>query len=116
MLNNFESGFRTWFSNLDARAFEFIDGRKKPVWNEPGTGLAQSGLVGTLCWRSPLFQAIQRCLGGAGAFFAMAVADGAVAFLPQLALYGSIAVSVVALGLAVTFTLRYPAHAARKMA
>jgi hypothetical protein len=45
----------------------------------------------------------------------MAVADGAVAFVPRLALYGSIAVSVIALALAVTFTLRYPALAAKRL-
>jgi hypothetical protein len=47
------------------------------------------------------------------AFLAMAAADGAVAFDPELPLYGSVAVSVIALGLAVTFTLRYPALAAK---
>ena len=46
----------------------------------------------------------------------MAVADGAVTFMPRLPLYGGIAVSVVALALAVTFTLRYPALAARAAA
>jgi hypothetical protein len=45
----------------------------------------------------------------------MAVADGAVTLMPRLALYGSIAVSVIALALAVTFTLRYPALAAKRL-
>ena len=49
------------------------------------------------------------------AFLAMAVADGAVAFDPRLPLYASIAVSVIALGLALTFTLRYPALAAKRL-
>jgi hypothetical protein len=49
------------------------------------------------------------------AFLAMAVADGAVALMPRLALYGSIAVSVIALAAAVTFTLRYPALAAKRL-
>ena len=43
------------------------------------------------------------------------LADGAVAFDPRLPLYASIAVSVIALGLAVTFTLRYPALAAKRL-
>jgi hypothetical protein len=47
------------------------------------------------------------------AFLAMAIADGAVAFMPRLPLYGSVAVSVIALAGAVTFTLRYPALAAK---
>jgi hypothetical protein len=51
-----------------------------------------------------------------GAFALMAAADGAVAFNGELPLYGSIAVSVIALAAAVTVTLRYPAHAAKKAA
>ena len=49
------------------------------------------------------------------AFLAMALADGAVAFDPRLPLYGSVAVSVIALALAITFTLRYPALAAKRL-
>lgn len=49
------------------------------------------------------------------AFLAMAVADGAVAFDPRLPLYGSVAISLIALALAVTFTLRYPALAAKRL-
>jgi hypothetical protein len=45
----------------------------------------------------------------------MAVADGAVAFDPRLPLYGSVAISLIALALAVTFTLRYPALAAKRL-
>jgi len=69
-------------------------------------------------WPPALFRRVNYLVSAvwAGAFLAMAVADGAVAFLPQLALYGSVAVSVIVLGAAVTFTLRYPARAARKMA
>ena len=48
------------------------------------------------------------------AFAVMAIADGAVTFAPELPLYASIAVSVVALAAAVTFTLRYPTLAARR--
>lgn len=50
-----------------------------------------------------------------GAFALMALADGAVAFNSELPLYASIAVSVLALAFAVTFTLRYPALAARRL-
>lgn len=50
-----------------------------------------------------------------GAFALMALADGAVAFNSDLPLYASIAVSVLALACAVTFTLRYPALAARRL-
>jgi len=49
------------------------------------------------------------------AFAAMMVADGAVAFDTGLPLYGSIAISLIALAGAVTFTLRYPALAAKRM-
>jgi hypothetical protein len=49
------------------------------------------------------------------AFLAMALADGAVAFNPRLPLYGSVAVSVITLALAITFTLRYPTLAAKRL-
>ena len=49
------------------------------------------------------------------AFALMAAADGVVAFNGELPLYGSIAVSVIALAAAVTFTLRYPALAAKRL-
>lgn len=67
-------------------------------------------------WPPSLFRKVNYLVSAvwAAAFLAMAVADGAVAFMPRLALYGSIAVSVIALGFAVTFTLRYPARAAKK--
>ena len=50
------------------------------------------------------------------AFAAMTLADGAVTFEPALPLWSSIAISVLALGAAITFTLRYPALAARRIA
>ena len=50
------------------------------------------------------------------AFGAMMLADGAVTFEPALPLWSSIAVSVMALGAAITFTLRYPVLAARRIA
>lgn len=68
-------------------------------------------------WPPALFRKVNylvSCIWTA-AFLAMAVADGAVAFTPHLALYGSIAVSVIVLAAAVTFTLRYPARTARKL-
>lgn len=48
-------------------------------------------------------------------FAAMTVADAAVAFLP-VPFYVAIAMSVIVLAAAVTFTLRYPALAARRLA
>jgi hypothetical protein len=68
-------------------------------------------------WPPPLFRKVNYRVSGAWtlAFLAMATADGAVAFMPRLALYGSIAVSVIALAGAVTFTLRYPALAAKRL-
>jgi hypothetical protein len=45
----------------------------------------------------------------------MAAADAAVTFDTGLPLYGSIAISLVALAGAVTFTLRYPALAAKRL-
>jgi hypothetical protein len=68
-------------------------------------------------WPLPLFRRVNVLVSGVWtlAFLAMAVADGAVAFMPRLALYGSVAVSVIALGAAVTFTLRYPALAAKRL-
>jgi hypothetical protein len=49
------------------------------------------------------------------AFAAMAVADGLVTFDPQLPLWASVAVSVVTLAGAITFTLRYPLLAAKQL-
>ena len=50
-----------------------------------------------------------------GAFGAIAAADGAVLFNTGLPLYGSIAISLAALAVAITFTLRYPALAAKRL-
>jgi hypothetical protein len=68
-------------------------------------------------WPPHLFLKVNYLVSGAWitAFLAMAVADGAVAFDPELPLYASIAISMVALALAVTFTLRYPALAAKRL-
>ena len=49
------------------------------------------------------------------AFAVMAAADGAVTFDAGLPLYASVAVSLVALGAAIAFTLRYPALAANRL-
>ena len=69
-------------------------------------------------WPPSLFLRVNYLVSGVwtGAFAIMAAADGAVAFDAELPLYASIAVSVVVLAGAVTFTLRYPAHAAKKSA
>jgi hypothetical protein len=66
-------------------------------------------------WPPDLFLKVNYLVSAAwtAAFLAMAAADGAVTFNPQLPLYASVGVSVIALGLAVTFTLRYPALAAK---
>ena len=50
------------------------------------------------------------------ALAAMAITDGAVTLDPDLQIYGSIAVGVLALAGAVTFTLVYPARVARRSA
>jgi len=68
-------------------------------------------------WPPALFRKVNYLVSvtWTAAFLAMTLADGAVAFNPRLPLYASIAVSVIALGLAVTFTLRYPALAAKRL-
>ena len=68
-------------------------------------------------WPPALFRKVNYLVSGVWtvSFLAMAVADGAVALLQGLAIYGSIAVSVIALAAAATFTLRYPTHAAKKL-
>jgi hypothetical protein len=67
-------------------------------------------------WPPALFLRVNVLVSGAwvAGFAVMTGADGAVALDADLPLYGSIAVSVIALAAAVTFTLRYPAHAAKK--
>jgi hypothetical protein len=69
-------------------------------------------------WPAALFQQVNLKVSAAWilAFAAMAAADAAVAFGGDVPLYASIAVSVVALAGAVSFTLRHPAHAARQAA
>lgn len=67
-------------------------------------------------WPSELFLRVNYAVSGVwvGALALMALADGAVAFNNDLPLYASIAVSVLALAFAVTFTLRYPVLAAKR--
>jgi hypothetical protein len=68
-------------------------------------------------WPAPLFLRVNRMVSLAWglAFAAMALADGAVTFLAA-SFYVGIAANVVAIGLAVTFTLRYPVLAAERPA
>lgn len=68
-------------------------------------------------WPPHLFLKVNYLVSGAwtAAFLAMAAADGAVAFDPELPLYASIAISMIALALVVTFTLRYPALVAKRL-
>jgi hypothetical protein len=68
-------------------------------------------------WPPQLFLRVNYLVSMAwvAAFAAMAVADGGVTFNPHLPLYVSIAISVLALAGAVTFTLRYPARAAKTL-
>ncbi len=67
-------------------------------------------------WPQSLFLKVNYLVSGVwvAAFAMMAIADGAVTFAPELPLYASIAVSVVALAGAITFTLRYPTLAAKR--
>jgi hypothetical protein len=67
-------------------------------------------------WPPQLFLRVNYLVSGVwvAAFAVMTLADGAVAFSAELPLYGSIAASMLMLAVAVTFTLRYPAHAAKK--
>ncbi|HYS46197.1 MAG TPA: hypothetical protein VEM35_07145 [Rhizomicrobium sp.] len=68
-------------------------------------------------WPPTLFLQVNRLVSAAwvAAFAVMAAADGAVAFDTGLPLYASIAISLIALTGAVTFTLRYPALAAKRL-
>jgi hypothetical protein len=68
-------------------------------------------------WPPALFLKVNYLVSGVwtASFLAMAAADGTVTFDPELPLYGSIAVSVIGLALAITFTLRYPALAAKRL-
>ena len=67
-------------------------------------------------WPQKLFLRVNYLVSAAWvlAFAAMASADAAVTFVPDTPLYVSIAVSVLALGSAITFTLRYPSVAAKR--
>ena len=69
-------------------------------------------------WRPELFLRVNYRVSSVwvGALALMALADGAVTFNSNLPLYASIAVSVLALAFAITFTLRYPALAAKRAA
>lgn len=69
-------------------------------------------------WRPELFLRVNYIVSSVwvGAFALMTLADGAVTFNSDLPLYASIAVSVLALAFAITFTLRYPALAAKRAA
>ena len=68
-------------------------------------------------WPLPIFLKVNWLISSVwGLSFAlMALADGAVTFLP-VPFYVGIAVSVVALSFAVAFTLRYPVLAAQRLA
>jgi len=68
-------------------------------------------------WPPELFLRVNYLVSGAwtAAFAAMAVADGAVTFDAGLPLYGSVAISLIALASAIAFTLRYPALAANRL-
>jgi hypothetical protein len=63
----------------------------------------------------PLFRKVNMVISSvwAGAFAAMAAMDLVLTFVSTLPLWPAIAVSVLAFGVAVTFTLRYPAYAER---
>ena len=68
-------------------------------------------------WPLPLFLRVNWLISRVWgvSFAAMALADAAVTFLP-VPFYVAIAMSVVALASAITFTLRYPALAASRLA
>lgn len=70
------------------------------VWNTPA--FVRTNYVITLAW---LF-----------AFVAMALADAAMTFNPQMAMSLDLAIGLAALGLAVIFTVRYPARLQRRAA
>ncbi|MCP5412693.1 MAG: hypothetical protein H6924_11330 [Alphaproteobacteria bacterium] len=69
-------------------------------------------------WEPALFLKVNYIVSAVwvGAFAAMAIADGIITFDPDIQIYGSIAVSVLALAGAVTFTLLYPARVAKQAA
>jgi hypothetical protein len=69
-------------------------------------------------WEPALFLKVNYIVSAVwiAALAAMAITDGAVTLDPGLQIYGSIAVGVLALAGAVTFTLVYPARVARRSA
>lgn len=69
-------------------------------------------------WESALFLKVNYIVSAVwvAAFAAMAIADGIITLNPALQIYVSIAVSVLALAGAVTFTLVYPARVAKSSA
>jgi len=68
-------------------------------------------------WPQPLFIKVNYLVSGAWtiAFAAMTLADGAVTFDNAVPIWIGVAVSIAALGAATTFTLRYPALAAKRL-
>lgn len=68
-------------------------------------------------WPPDMFHKVNYRVSAAwvAGFAVMALADGAVAFDTGLPLYASIAISLVVLAAVITFTLRYPALAARRL-
>lgn len=66
-------------------------------------------------WPAALFLKVNYLVSGVwvAGFAIMALADGIITFDPRLPIYASMAVNVLALAAAVTFTLRYPAHVAK---
>jgi hypothetical protein len=64
----------------------------------------------------PSFLRVNKVISGvwAAGFAAMAASDGLILTVPTLPLWPAIAANVVAIAIAITFTLRYPARAARR--
>jgi hypothetical protein len=75
-----------------------------------------SGETGGRVWPLPLFLRVNYVISAAwvAAFAAMTLADAAVTFV-SVPLYVGVAVSVIALGAAVTLTLRYPGSKASRL-
>jgi hypothetical protein len=75
-----------------------------------------SGETGGRVWPLPLFLRVNYVISAAWAasFAAMTLADAAVTFV-SVPLYVGVAVSVIAVGAAVTLTLRYPGRAASQL-
>jgi hypothetical protein len=75
-----------------------------------------SGQTGGRVWPLPLFVRVNYVISltWLGAFAAMTLADGAVTFT-ALPPYVGVAVSVIAVGAAVTLTLRYPGSKAARL-